>query len=205
VGVRITVPDGKCGDWEVQSFTIDEKGAKVHNLRELMSGLGRTIIPGKYKRLVNVKRRLTIMSNTPAEVQECCALISVAEGNVLINGLGLGVVLKAILRKKEVKRVTVIEREKDVITLVASTYRRDKRVQIICADAFDWAPPRGVKYDYVWHDIWDTICSDNLKGMGKLHRKYGRRSRWQGSWCKKMCLSVRGRKSKDYRYVFGWT
>jgi hypothetical protein len=34
---------------------------------------------------------------------------------------------------------------------------------------------KGKRYDMVWHDIWDDICSDNLEGMAKLHRKYGDR------------------------------
>jgi hypothetical protein len=45
----------------------------------------------------------------------------------------------------------------------------------------------------VWHDIWLDLCTDNLEGMGKLHRKYGRRTDWQGSWEKDRLLSHRRR------------
>jgi hypothetical protein len=53
--------------------------------------------------------------------------------------------------------------------------------------AFEWKPPKGVRYDAAWHDVWDDICTDNLVGMRKLHRKYGKRCGWQGSWCRGEC------------------
>ncbi len=110
-----------------------------------------------------------------------------AEGKVLVNGLGLGVLLKALLDKGDITEVTVIENSEDVINLVAETYLSDDRVSIIHADAFEWKPPKGKRYDFVWHDIWDYICADNLPDMHKLHRKYGRRTSHQESWCRDRC------------------
>jgi spermidine synthase len=120
-----------------------------------------------------------------------------AEGHVLINGLGLGVCLKAVLEKKEVIKVTVIEKSEDVIKLVAPSFQ-DDRVEIINADAFEYKPPKGVVYDVVWHDIWQDICTDNLEQMKKLHRKYGRKCKWQGSWSRKLCEYYE-RKERRYR------
>lgn len=39
----------------------------------------------------------------------------------------------------------------------------------------------------VWHDVWDYIDANNLTQMHALHRKYGRRADWQGSWCRDQC------------------
>jgi len=83
--------------------------------------------------------------------------------------------------------VTVVEKSKDVISLVAKHYLGDHRVTIVNADAYLYKPPKGVKYDAVWHDIWDNICGDNLPEMTRLHRKYGKRADWQGSWCRSLC------------------
>lgn len=105
----------------------------------------------------------------------------------LINGLGLGVVLSAILKKDTVTEVTVIEKSEDVINLVAPAFLLDKRVEIIHQDAFKYMPPKGETYDFVWHDIWDDICADNIPEMTKLHRKYGKIAKWQDSWCKNEC------------------
>lgn len=120
-----------------------------------------------------------------------------ATGHVLLNGLGLGMVLGAVLQKEEVEQVTVIENSPDVIALVADHYRIDPRVSIILADAFIWTPPKGAFYDCVWHDIWPAICSDNLPEMIKLHRKYGRRCDWQGSWCRAECERRRDQWNKE--------
>jgi len=67
------------------------------------------------------------------------------------------------------------------------TFKDDSRVEIIHADAFEYKPPKDVKYTCVWHDIWDDICGDNLPEMTKLHRKYGKKAIYQDSWCKHLC------------------
>lgn len=135
-------------------------------------------------------KRDVIMSDTPDEIDDHMEAIHHASGHCLINGLGLGVVVNAILQKPDVEMVTVIEKSKDVIGLVAPHYLRkfgNSRLEIINVDAFDYQPPKNVRYGMVWHDIWPTICADNLPEMHKLHRKYGRHAVWQGSWCRRLC------------------
>lgn len=105
-----------------------------------------------------------------------------AKDHTLINGLGIGMVLAAILKKPEVTKVTVVEICPDLIALVGPHYAGDPRVKIINADAFTYIPPKGVRYGAVWHDIWDELCGDNIESMTKLKRKYGRRCDWQGCW-----------------------
>jgi spermidine synthase len=120
------------------------------------------------------------------EVLSNMGFVNAAKGKVLINGLGLGMVLTEILKKSEVTEVTVIEKSKEVIELVGS-YFKDSRLTIINADAFEYKPPKGKRYDCVWYDIWDYICVDNIEEMKKLHRKYGRRTDWQRSWKRDEC------------------
>ena len=127
------------------------------------------------------------MSNTPDEIRDFSYFVSVAYGSVLINGLGLGVVVKALLNKPDITKVKVVEKSADVITLVADTYLKDPRVEIVQADCFEYKPPKGERYDAVWHDIWDEICADNLPEMQRLHRKYRKRTGFQGSWCRLQC------------------
>ena len=115
----------------------------------------------------------------------------------MVHGLGLGVAVQAMLNKKKVQKLTVVEISSDVIALVGSYYAAlfGNRLEIINADAFTWKPPKDVRYGVVWHDIWDNICSDSLPEMHKLHRKYGRKTDWQGSWCRWRCEQQRD---------FGW-
>lgn len=184
--IDVRVPEGRIGNYSVEEFEVTQQQADIENLRVAIGAFSaRGIEPGVYKRL---KRGGTVlMSNTPAEIDDHVWMIRKSKGNVLINGLGLGVCLEEILKKDEVKSVTVIELSQDVIDLVGPTFADDPRVDIICADAFTWKPPKGVKYDVVWHDIWDYITSDNLEDMHKLHRKYGKRAVWQDSWARSKC------------------
>lgn len=103
-----------------------------------------------------------------------------------MNGLGLGLIVGCMLEKEQVNHVTVIEISAEVIELVGTHYLKKygDRLTIIHADALEYKPSKGQRFNTVWHDIWPTICSDHLPDMHKLHRKYGRRCDWQGSWCR---------------------
>ena len=190
--IPVNIPDGQSGEWRIDTFTVTEEGAKWHNLRCLMNGNYRAIIPGTYKRLS--RGGYLVMTNTPAETRDHYPFISACKrlgGDVLINGLGLGMALSEILKLSNITSVTVIEISKDVIKLVGPNFKNDKRVTIINADALEWKAPKGTKYSIVWHDIWDDICWDNLASMAKLHRKYGKRCEWQWSWCRNETHSLR--------------
>ena len=65
------------------------------------------------------------------------------------------------------------------------------RITELKDNAFEYKLPKGVRYDVVWHDIWDYITSDNLPEMIKLHRKYGRKCDYQESWCRYRCECLR--------------
>ncbi len=193
MNIEVTVRDGQVGDYCVETFVVSIDEATAYNLRASFRDR-RYITAGTYKRLVRVSNsgidsRLTIMSNTPSEISDHTRFIFKAVNSevVLINGLGLGVALTKILKSTTVKKITVVEISEDVINLVGPTFTGDPRVEIIHADAMEYKPPRGSKYDVVWHDIWDDICGDNLEQMKILHRRYGRRTTWQGSWCRDEC------------------
>jgi len=191
--IEIDVPEGKSGSWSVESFEVPE-----NDFSQFISSFktGRSVPAGKYKRLL--RGGTCVMSNTPDEIRDFMGFVWRSSGNILVNGLGLGVLLKALLNRPETEHVTVIELNEDVIKLVGPTYENDPRVTIIHADAFEYKPTKGVRYDAVWHDIWDNICSDNLEGMKRLHRKYGRRSDFQMSWCRSLCEYYKRRDQRRY-------
>lgn len=186
MNIDIDVLNGVSGAWSVSDFEVTQKDADFENMRAMFSFSSRHIRPGKYKRLM--RGGVVVMSNTPAEIRDHLSFIWEAKrgGHILINGLGLGVCLKAILESAKVKSVTVIEKSEDVIRLVADTYTADLRLSIIHADALTWKPPKRKRYSAVWHDIWNDICADNLSEMTTLHRRYGRRADWQGSWAREL-------------------
>lgn len=194
----VSVPDGVSGDWRVSTFTITDDHIGLSNLRAIRDGNREMMLsPGEYKRLT-CKGRGVVMSNTPMERRTAIEAFHSAEGKVLVNGLGLGMVLEGMLSKPEVESVRVIEVSQDVINLVAPTFLHDPRVEIILADAYKYKPGKDERFDYVWHDVWDEISSDNLGLMAILARKYGRKTAKQGFWSKDMALRLR-REEKSRR------
>ena len=178
---KSTVPPGASGEWSVSVLTVTDEEAKHGALYAAFHG-GRGHTPAGEYRQLRCGRAL-VMSDTHDERRDLYGFVLEAEGSVLVTGLGLGVCAAALLRKDEVCGVTVIEREADVIALVAPHLARDK-LSIIHADAFTWKPPKGSQWDFAWHDIWPNICADNLPEMHCLHRRYGRRAKQQRSWCR---------------------
>jgi len=169
---KVSLPDCKKGDWEIAKFEVED--SLVYRFRE------RHFLPGTYTKLHHKYRGL-IMSDTPAERLDHVDFVRHAHGSVLISGLGLGMCLGAVLKVPSVTDVTILEIEQDVIDLVAPHYK-DDRVTIIHTNALEWKPPKGKKYEAVWHDIWDNICVDNKPEMSKLNRRYARKSYWKGCW-----------------------
>lgn len=180
-----TVPDGECGNWKIDTFSISEEEARFENMRTMFGGRGHMrVSPGTFRRLT-CKGRGVIMSNTRMEIITNYDAYRSATGRVLINGLGLGMLLEAILSKPDVTYVRVIEKEADVISLVAPHFANDSRVEIVHADALVYKPESGATFDYAWHDIWDAISGDNLSDMATLGRRYGkRRASNQGWWAR---------------------
>ena len=165
------IPDAKKGSAKIETFEVSEMDSKFSAIR------GDYIPAGVYKRLL-VNGKL-VMSDTRRERREHSEFIRMACGDVLIHGLGLACCIREVAAKSEVTSITVVEINQDVIDIV-----NVPGVEVICADALTFNPPKGVRYGAVWHDIWPDKCSDNLKEMHKLHRRYGRRSDWQGSWAR---------------------
>lgn len=191
---KVTVPEGRAGAWRVERFTVTKEQADLDCIRSMFSGggmrRGRSVPEGDYTRLMRGGE--VIMSDTPAEMRDHYDAVLAAHGSVLINGLGLGMVARAVLLKADVSDVTVVEQSADVIALVAP-HVVDPRLTIIHADALEFRPPTGKRFGMVWHDIWDDITSDNLPEMITLHRRYGRRADWQGSWARELCEMQRSR------------
>jgi spermidine synthase len=176
------IPEGVSGAYRIEHFTVTPEDSERTRIRAWRDEY---VESGDYTRLM--RGRTVVMSDTPLEVRTNRPILIAATGRVLINGLGIGMVLKRILAKPEVERVTVVELSADVIALVGPSFTADERVTIIHADALEYTPPTGERFDAVWHDIWDNVCSDNLPDMRKLHRRYGRRTAWQGSWRRDDC------------------
>ena len=118
-------------------------------------------------------------------------------GEVLVTGLGLGLVAESILRhpQSRVERITIVEFSADVIQLVAP-YLRSRypgKIDVIESDAFTWQPPRDRRFTVGWHDIWpDPHAIENSDEIRRLEQHYQPWCDWQGFWPRTYLEAVNG-------------
>ena len=186
---------------KIKTYTIDENEIVLYNLRAMRDGGSMFYVnSGKYVKLL-IDGHL-MMSDMGMERRSNRNFIQIANGRVLIAGLGIGLIIHNILQRKPINdRITeiiVIEKYQDVIDLVAPKFN-DPRLKIICADIFDWKPNKGEKFDTIYFDIWPDICEDNLIEIKQLHNKFksylnrNNTNAWMDSWLKDFLQAKRRR------------
>ncbi len=108
------------------------------------------------------------MSITPNEINTMKKSIDEASGDVLAYGLGLGYYAYMTSIKENVKSVTIVEKNEDIIKLFQENifpfFRNKEKIKIINEDAFVFGKSKIQEYqfDYVFVDLWHDV-SDGLK------------------------------------------
>jgi len=114
------------------------------------------------------------MAVKPNEIFTMQLPIENAHGNVLTFGLGLGYFAFLASMKKSVKKVTIVEKNADIIELFSSEilpqFPEKEKITIINDDAFSFLENlKNNSFDYVFCDIWhDTL--DGLPLYLKLRK-----------------------------------
>lgn len=167
--VRVT-RDG----WTVRPFTMSESEVRFAKLRDAINGRGMEtydLVPGRYVALNHGGQ--VVMSTTPMELRTTRPGVREARGHVLIGGLGLGIVARAVRTLRRVTSVTVVEIEPAVVALVAPTLPAG--IDVVEGDVTAWTPPDGTRYDAVWLDIWPNVPNgDDWHLMKTLRRRWRR-------------------------------
>lgn len=196
--VSVPVQAGEQGLARITKFEISEEDSRRTALRAAAGHPDAYVRPGSYTKL-HVGGQL-MMSDTTMERRTNHAFVCHAHGRVLVAGLGIGLILEAVLAKPEVETVTVIEKYQDVVYLVAPHYldRYADKLTVITADIFDWRPmPKCMTYSVIYFDIWPDICEDALVDMARLHRAFGRyldrsdSEAWMDSWQRSYLKALR--------------
>ena len=186
------IPAATKGDWAVDHFAMTKKEVEFAKLRGMMHPGGYSEVydleAGNYTHLL-LKSTDCVMSDTPMELRTQALPVRFASGEGLVAGLGLGIFILQIQDKTEVTGITVIEKEQDVIDLVAPHLPLSPKVTIIKGDIFDKeAVSRALRFDFIYFDIWNDICGDNAYEVGKLKRAWRPLLRkenptaWIGAW-----------------------
>lgn len=165
---KVKLPPAESGDWKLETFEVPEE-PNIALLRWYMEGRG--VPAGTYNRLKNGQHNC-FMSDTPAELGDCLELFNMVYGCLLITGLGLGMVPRALIKHNMVGEIHIVEKEPDVIKLTGGQFDNEPRITIHEGDAFNWLPPEGIGFDFAWHDIWPDMSEDYAPEMALLREHY---------------------------------
>jgi len=177
--------------FSIMKFRIEKSALERANTRPANPLVDRTLEPGEYAKLYDENLERTIMSNSPMEFYTNYEFIKKCRGDVLIGGLGLGLVVLLAEKKPEVKSITVAEKHLEIIRLVASQIIFNSKVLIEHSDIFNFASQR--RYDTIYFDIWDDVCAANYEEMKRLRGKYAgylNDGGWMGCWSEDECIKA---------------
>ena len=98
------------------------------------------------------------MSITPNEINTMSPYINEAKGNVLVLGLGLGYYPFMISEKEDVRNITIIELDQNIIDIFNSKllplFPHKEKIRIVKGDAIQYLKNNKVHYNYVFADLW---------------------------------------------------
>lgn len=117
--------------------------------------------------VVMLKENLGIwMSDAPFEQEGIRPGVKLAKGDVLICGLGIGLLPTLIAHKPEVKWIDIVEINLEVINLVYTQLNIPRPVRCFHEDAWNYLETTEYKYDFIHIDIWSGITAP-LKQIDK--------------------------------------
>lgn len=175
------IPAGFAGPWGVlryqhRAWTRDQHGYRV--------------APGTYTALQRRQadgKLTSVMSDDLPELCRHLEFLLIAEGRVLLTGLGLGCALRGVLARPQVTAVDVVEIDAHVLELVQPHLPADPRLRVHHAEARAWIAAHPERtWDCAWHDLWtDRSAGEpqlNLVHLELLSALRRRITRWQGAW-----------------------
>jgi spermidine synthase len=198
------------GNFEIKYNVATEHEATYLRLRSTISSSDRGYYDfkaGTYVILKDNSKNEIIMSDTPMELRTNNPFIRHAFGDVLLGGLGLGIIILSIQDNPDIKSITVIEKHKEIIEMITSQIKFNDKVIIIHEDIFKYKPKPKTKFDTIYFDIWNNITADNFDDIKKLERRFKRRLNkdndkyYINSWQK---FEVTQAVKETYKYNFGY-
>lgn len=98
------------------------------------------------------------MSDSQLEVEAAAGAVEVARGDVLIGGLGIGLLPTLIKMRASIKSVDIVELHQEVIDLVFHQIASTK-MRAVCDDVLHYLSTTDKRYDFIHIDIWGSITA----------------------------------------------
>lgn len=136
--------------------------------------------------LVENNNKACWMSAEPFEFNSFDKFINEAKGNVLLIGCGIGYVAYMLSRKEDVKSITIIDSNADVLELffnyILPQFEHTEKIMTITGDGIEYLKESSLeRYDYInvdiWYDVYDMIypyleCLEIEKENPNVHFSY---------------------------------
>jgi hypothetical protein len=178
--------------FEIQKPKVGKDESVRKSIYYCLNSLGpydSLIEPGKYVQLYDRNLEEVIMTNSSMEFYTNYDFISKARGDILVGGLGLGLLELSIQDKPEVNSITVVEYYPEIIEMILSQLKFRGSISVINEDILNFKTEK--KFDTAYFDIWSTVSMQNYPGMKDLRMKFSGSlkdsSSWIGCWREEEC------------------
>lgn len=175
----IDIPEGQSGNCRIEHRIIKKGDAVVvRSAREALFGGGKAesyLAPHDLRIHYLVEEGVaTWTTDLPQEIRSQLPCIEDFHGDVLVGGLGVGLIVAALGRNPKVHTVTVVEQSPDVIKLVWEHLLNsendllwtNKTYNVVQADLFqylrDYKASGARKFACAYYDIWCPNSEDVL-------------------------------------------
>ena len=116
----------------------------------------------KFNYLAVLENKREWMTITPNEINTMQKAIDEANGNVITFGLGLGYYPYMVSLKDDVKNVTIVEKDPNVIDMftknILPLFPNGDKIKIVNEDAFEFLKDNNlIDFNYVFVDIWHDV------------------------------------------------
>lgn len=172
----------KSENYTIQRFSLNEQQVRRIEIMTLRAPYFVRNTPPEsdveYVRLVT-KDGDIMMSDTPMEKVTNQDVVFYSNGDVLIFGLGIGLIVLPILAKTNVKSILIVELDQGLIDIVSPILKQldsENKITITQGDAFSYHDQleKGSMFDTIYFDIWVDINSENYAEQKLLHRRYNK-------------------------------
>lgn len=129
----------------------------------------------------------TMMSNHEFETLTNQKFLDNVKGDILVFGLGIGLIIFPLLKDNDVRTITIVEIDSGLIDEVFPIIIKndlESKVNVILSNAFDFETDK--MFDTIYFDIWSDINQQAFSEMKILSEKFRKNLKpegWMDSWC----------------------
>jgi spermidine synthase len=133
----------------------------------------------------------TLMTNEPFEVLTNQIFFEKSKGDILIFGLGLGWIIFPILDRDDIKSITVVEKNTEIIEFVGDILSKKdvkNKLNIIEGDVYDYYNVLDKKFDFIYFDTYDTpdLSISDINKLNPLYDSFLKENGMTYFWCQEI-------------------